>query len=166
MATEQRQFNETTVEELKAKLAEFEGPKIYGGTGNCVIEPPFTPEQADECLENTSGFRFMGQRFIPDSYVFSNMVGVYTGGYTGEKESPFTLVISPSGPIRGFPRGLDAMALLGSKRAVYWLDKLNDSAMKTIVFSMERWTRNFRTSVQLTGTETSTGPGFIPSSLF
>ncbi len=35
----ERKFNETTVEELKAKLAEYEGPKIYGGTGNCVLEP-------------------------------------------------------------------------------------------------------------------------------
>ena len=68
----------------------------------------------------------MGQRFIPDSYVFSNMVGAYTGEYKGEyteNETPFTLVISGAGrPIRGFPRGLDAMALLGSERAVYWLD--------------------------------------------
>lgn len=128
----EREFNETTVEELKTKLAEYQGPKIYGGTGNCAIEPPFTPEQADACLENTTGFRFMGQRFIPDSYVFSNLVGVYTGEYKGEytggNDTPFTLVISGAGrPIRGFPRGLDAMALLGSERAVYWLGELNDS---------------------------------------
>jgi len=128
----EREFNETTVEELKIKLAEYQGPKIYGGTGNCAIEPPFTPEQADECLKNTTGFRFMGQRFIPDSYVFSNMVGAYTGEYKGEytggNETPFTMVISGAGrPIRGFPRGLDAMALLGSGRAVYWLGELKDS---------------------------------------
>ena len=126
-----REFKNTTIEELKVKLAEFPGPKIYGGTGRCVVEPPFTPEQADECLENTTGFRFMGQRFIPDSYVFSNLVGVYTGKYTGEStenEKPFTLVISGNGEaVRGFPRGLDTMALLGSERAVYWLNELNDS---------------------------------------
>lgn len=123
-----RDFNETTVKELKSKLAEFGGPKIYGGTGNCVLVPPFTPDQADQCLENTSGFRFMGQRFIPDSYIFSNLVEPYTGKYVGEKESPFTLVISQNRPIRGFPRGLDTMAFLGSERAVYWLDELNDSS--------------------------------------
>jgi hypothetical protein len=150
----ERKFNETTVEELKAKLAEYEGPKIYGGTGNCVLEPPFTPEKADECLKNTSGFRFMGQRFIPDSYLFSNVVGVYTGGYTGKKENPFTLVISEAGPIRGFPRGLDAMALLGSKRAVYWLNELNDASYENYSvqygkmdsefsnFSAADWNRN------------------------
>jgi hypothetical protein len=156
-----REFNETTIEELKVKLAEYEGPKIYGGTGNCVLEPPFTSEQADECLENTTGFRFMGQRFIPDSYVFSNLVGAYTGEYTGtgeyagENKTPFTFVISGAGrPIRGFPRGLDAMALLGSKRAVYWLDELNDSSYENYSarygeldsefsnFSAADWNRN------------------------
>jgi len=152
---EEREFNETTMEEMKTVLAEYQGPKIYGGTGNCVLEPPFTPEQADECLENTTGFRFMGQRFIPDSYVFSNMVGAYTGEYQGEKEEPFTLVISGAGrPIRGFPRGLDAMALLGSERAVYWLGELNDSSYENYSarygeldsefsnFSAADWNRN------------------------
>lgn len=151
---QKREFNETMVEGLKVKLAEYPGPKIYGGTGNCVLEPPFTPEQADECLENTMGFRFMGQRFIPDSYVFSNLVGVYTGEYT-ENETPFTLVISGDGrPIRGFPRGLDAMALLGSERAVYWLAELNDSSYENYSiqygkmdsefsnFSAADWNRN------------------------
>ncbi|KKH94128.1 hypothetical protein EO95_02585 [Methanosarcina sp. 1.H.T.1A.1] len=152
---EEREFNETAVEELKTVLAENQGPKIYGGTGNCVLEPPFTPEQADECLENTTGFRFMGQRFIPDSYMFSNLVGAYTGEYQGEREEPFTFVISGSGrPIRGFPRGLDAMALLGSERAVYWLDELNDSSYENYSvrygeldsefsnFSAAEWNRN------------------------
>lgn len=154
-SNEEREFNETTIEEMKTVLAEHQGPKIYGGTGNCVLQPPFTPEQADECLKNTTGFRFMGQRFIPDSYMFSNMVGAYTGEYQGEKEKPFTLVISGAGrPIRGFPRGLDAMALMGSERAVYWLDELNDSsyenysvqyaAMDTEFsnFSAADWNRN------------------------
>ena len=100
----------------------------------------------------------MGQRFIPDSYVFSNLVGAYTGGYKGqynENESPFTLVISRAGvPVRGFPRGLDAMALLGSERAVYWLDELNDSSYENYStqygkldsefsnFSAAEWNRN------------------------
>ncbi len=152
---EEREFNETAVEDLKAALAENQGPQIYGGTGNCVLGPPFTPEQADECLENTTGFRFMGQRFIPDSYMFSNLVGAYTGEYQGEADAPFTLVISGAGrPIRGFPRGLDAMALLGSGRAVYWLDELNDSSYENYSvrygelnsefsnFSTADWNRN------------------------
>ena len=146
----EREFNETVIEELKSILADNQGPKIYGGTGNCVLEPPFTPEQADACLENTTGFRFMGQRFIPDSYMFSNLVGAYTGEYQGERETPFTFVISGAGrPIRGFPRGLDAMALLGSERAVYWLDELNDSSYEnySVQYSgLDSEFSNFRTA--------------------
>jgi hypothetical protein len=63
-------------------------------------------------------------------------------------------VISEAGPIRGFPRGLDAMALLGSKRAVYWLNELNDSSYENYSvqygkmesefsnFSAADWNRN------------------------
>ncbi|HDR72832.1 MAG TPA: DUF3160 domain-containing protein [Methanoculleus sp.] len=97
---------------LKAELAAYRAPQIYGGTGNCQIPPPYSPEQADRCLESTQGFRLMGQRFIPDSYMFSRLVGPYTGAYSGAGQ-PFTLV----GGIRGFPMGLDVMALLGSERA-------------------------------------------------
>ena len=138
-----RQFDKTMVEELKVKLAEYQDPKIYGGTGNCVLVPPLTPEQADECLESTGGFRFMGQRFIPDSYVFLNMVGVYTGEYTGGIKTPFTLVIWRAGPIRGFPRGLDEMALLGSKKAVYWLNELNDSSYENYSVQYEKMESEF-----------------------
>ncbi|HUU29416.1 MAG TPA: DUF3160 domain-containing protein [archaeon] len=46
----------------------------------------------------TKGFRFMGQRFIPDSYVMGRLVHPYVLG-------------------RLFPRGLDVMAVLGSQTA-------------------------------------------------
>jgi hypothetical protein len=121
-------LTEENIGKIKAKLAEYMPPKIFGGTGDCGITPPFTPEEADECLEKTKGFRLMGQRFIPDSYIFSNLVGSYTGLYLGDRDSrPFTLVMSAAGPIRGFPRGLDLMALLGSKRAKMILKELGDS---------------------------------------
>jgi len=119
-------LNSESTGRLKAKLAEFRAPKIYGGTGNCEILPPYSPEQADECLENTKGLRLMGQRFVPDSYVFSNLVGPYTKFFTGEGE-PFTLVESALGPIRGFPRGLDIMAILGSQRAMAILEASGDT---------------------------------------
>ncbi len=114
-----------------------------------------TAEQADELLEDTKGFRFMGQRFIPDSYIFSRLTGPYTKEYTGNQEQlPFTYIDSEFGNNRGFPRGLDAMALLGSERAVYWLDELNDSSYKNYSiqynkldsefsnFSVADWNRN------------------------
>jgi hypothetical protein len=114
-------LDSVTVDSLKARLAEYRSPRIYGGTGNCSIPPPYTPEQADQCLEDTKGMRLMGQRFVPDSYVFSNLVGPYTGDFTGSGE-PFTLV----GTIRGFPRGLDIMAMLGSQRAAALLEEAGD----------------------------------------
>ena len=111
-----------TVGKLKAELAEYRAPKIYGGTGDCVILPPFTPEQADECLEATKGFRLMGQRFIPDSYMFSRLVSPYVGMYAGSG-NPFTMCMAA----RCFPRGLDVMALLGSKRAKELLIEMGDT---------------------------------------
>jgi hypothetical protein len=112
---------------LKATLAEERPPRIFGGTGidspACMIEPPFTPEQADECLAATAGLRFMGQRFVPDSYIFQKLVIPNVGGFTGEGD-PFTW--GPYG--RHFPRGLDVMAVLGSVRADEILDALEDSS--------------------------------------
>ena len=121
-------LTEENVGKLKAKLAEYQSPKIYGGTGNCKIWPPFTPEQADECLGNTKGFRLMGQRFVPDSYMFSNMVSPYVGQYSGQNcDKAFTCEITEGGPARVFPRGLDIMSLLGSQRAKELLEKLGDT---------------------------------------
>ncbi|MEA3254344.1 MAG: DUF3160 domain-containing protein [Candidatus Altiarchaeota archaeon] len=119
-------LTEENVGRLKAKLAEYRTPEIYGGTGDCVIWPPFTPEQADECLEATQGFRLMGQRFIPDSYMFSNLVSPYVGMYSGSNE-PFTMCMTEGGPARCFPRGLDIMALLGSTRARELLEEYGDT---------------------------------------
>lgn len=149
-------LNDESLGKIKAKIAEYSSPKIYGGTGNCNLFPPFSADQADQCLENTKGFRLMGQRFIPDSYMFSNLVGTYTGEYMGEGDAkPFTLVYSGAGrPIRGFPRGLDVMYIIGSDRAKYHLDSMNDSNYKDYdtqvallkkefdSFSLEDWNRN------------------------
>ncbi|OPY26665.1 MAG: hypothetical protein A4E28_02370 [Methanocella sp. PtaU1.Bin125] len=56
----------------------------------------------------TKGFRFMGQRFIPDSYMFQNLVHDKVYG-------------------RMFPAGLDVMAVLGSKRAYDILDGMGET---------------------------------------
>ncbi|WP_187151945.1 DUF3160 domain-containing protein [Methanosarcina siciliae] len=152
---ESRDFNTTKIGELKVELAGYRSPEIYGGTGSGTHELILTAEQADELLEDTKGFRFMGQRFIPDSYMFSRLTGPYTNEYTGNQEGlPFTYISSSYGNNRGFPRGLDTMALLGSERAVYWLDELNDSSYENYSlrygeldsefsnFSTADWNRN------------------------
>lgn len=105
--------DEETFQEVRAALVQMRKPRIYGGTGNIDLPPNYTKEDIDEALAKTQGMRFMGQRFIPDSYWFQNLVNLnYTG--TGQ---PFTWVMSATGPMRGFPRGLDVMSVLGSERA-------------------------------------------------
>jgi hypothetical protein len=53
----------------------------------------------------TKGFRFMGQRFIPDSYMFTELVDPKVGG-------------------RLFPKGLDVFSVMGSQRAFEILEKV------------------------------------------
>ncbi|NWH03519.1 DUF3160 domain-containing protein [Desulfobacter latus] len=77
----------------------------------------------------TLGFRFMGQRFTPDSYIFQNLVYPKVMLYTGNSR-PFTWVMSRRGPIRGFPRGLDIMAVLGSVHAENIIKKEGDNEYK------------------------------------
>jgi len=142
---------------LKAELAQMRNPQIYGGSGVCVIYPPVTKEKLYECLSNTKGMRFMGQRFVPDSYMFQNLVFPAAGMYIGDDE-PFTMGMTAIGPSRCFPRGLDAMAVLGSERAYEILDaegdteyqgentsydkQLNELKEEFAAFSEEDWNRN------------------------
>jgi hypothetical protein len=65
----------------------------------------------------------MGQRFIPDSYMFQNLVTPSTGQYTGDG-APFTYWNGE----RVMPRSLDIMTILGSTRARENLDTEGDSA--------------------------------------
>ena len=118
--------DESKMLELKAELAQMRNPEIYGGSGVCVIYPPVTKERLYECLAKTKGMRFMGQRFVPDSYMFQNLVSPAVGMYVG-KGSPFTMKMTPLGPARCFPRGLDVMAVLSSDRAYEILKREGDT---------------------------------------
>ncbi|MCB1189663.1 MAG: DUF3160 domain-containing protein [Leptospiraceae bacterium] len=63
--------------------------------------------------EKQAGFRFMGQRFIPDSHIFTML----TSPRVGSDEQP-----------RNFPKGLDVMSILGSNQA----EKLLEDEFKTV----------------------------------
>jgi len=119
-------IDEAKILELKAELARMRNPEIYGGSGVCVIYPPITREKLYECLANTKGLRFMGQRFVPDSYMFQNLVTPAVGVYVGTG-NPFTMKMTQLGPARCFPRGLDVMAVLGSDRAYDILKREGDT---------------------------------------
>ncbi|MFO7948400.1 MAG: DUF3160 domain-containing protein [Armatimonadota bacterium] len=121
--------DDETLLQIREKLALQRKPKIYGGTGMIEVQPPLTPEQLSEALGTTQGMRFMGQRFIPDSYMMGELVAPTVSSYLGEG-SPFTVVDTAAGRVRGFPRGLDVMSILGSDRAADVLEKLGDTDYK------------------------------------
>ena len=118
--------DEARLLELKAELAQMRNPEIYGGSGICEIFPTVTKQKLYECLAKTKGMRFMGQRFVPDSYMFQNLVSPAVGMYVGDGE-PFTMKMTQLGPARCFPRGLDVMAVLGSDRAYEILKREGDT---------------------------------------
>jgi len=93
---------------------------------------------------STKGFRFMGQRFIPDSYMFQQLVfGVKNLSYEGNKR-PFTMEIIPyAGAVRAFPRGLDILAVLGSKRALEVLEEEGDAEYKYYYEQMNKLREEF-----------------------
>ena len=79
-------FDSEKLTALKSELERYENPKIYGGIGEII---PAGSETESKTLEATKGFRFMGQRYIPDSYILQKLN----------------------------PPALNIMDLLGSKRA-------------------------------------------------
>jgi hypothetical protein len=111
--------DEAQLSNLIATLETLRSPRILGG-------PLFDRELA-ELGGLPLQFRFMGQRFLPDSAIFQGLVYSEVGLYQVNGEPPFTLVESAVGPIRGFPRGLDVAAVLGSQRALAILEEEGDT---------------------------------------
>jgi hypothetical protein len=79
---------------------------------------------ADEEEESaTKGMRFMGQRFVPDAYVFRQLI--YRNVSTPENR-------------RGLPMGLDLLAAMGSERAYAVLDELGETQYARYPEQMEK----------------------------
>ncbi len=115
--------------ELKADLARHSPPAIYSGTGQmAVFNPSGGPEELVKALDKSQGFRLMGQRFVPDSYILGKMVYPTIGD--GTRADVFTAGKTGGGSNRNFPRGLDVMAVLGSARARAITRELGDDAYK------------------------------------
>ncbi|MHC4540522.1 MAG: DUF3160 domain-containing protein [Planctomycetota bacterium] len=115
--------------ELRKDLAMQPSPRIYGGTGNIQLTGPITTESLNETLDRTRGMRLLGARFVPDSYIFQNLVFPQVGSYRGgRRERPFTAGSDGSGGLcRAYVRGLDLMALLGSNEALKILTEEGDT---------------------------------------
>jgi len=106
--------------EFRKGLALLRPPEIYSGTGEAVA-PIENEEGLNKVLEDTKGLRFMGQRYIPDSFIMGRLVYPTIG--EGKDEGCFTYWDGS----RVFPRGLDVMAVFGSARARAILDSEGDS---------------------------------------
>ncbi|MBK8986859.1 MAG: DUF3160 domain-containing protein [Chloroflexi bacterium] len=68
--------------------------------------------ETDDVEEVTKGFRFMGQRFVPDAYIFRELIW----RNVGTTDEP-----------RQLPNGLDVMAAMGSDRAYTILESLGET---------------------------------------
>jgi len=130
--------------ELRKRLAAMRPPEIYSGTGNLAGPPANIASENDlaKALVATKGLRLMGQRYIPDSYMMGQLVYPTVGLFTGAG-TPFTLVQSQGGPIRGFPRGLDVLAVLGSDRARAILKDLGDDQYRKYDATLARLREKF-----------------------
>jgi hypothetical protein len=130
---------EERLSDFIARALKLQPPRILSGTA--FVED-------GEFISTTKGFRFMGQRFIPDSYMFQELVYGRKGDkvilkYTG-KGKPFTMEVIPAGgTVRAFPRGLDVMAVLGSERALAILEQEGDTEYTDYYDQLNRLKQEF-----------------------
>ena len=82
----------------------------------------------DDETKATKGLRFMGQRFVPDAYIFRQLI--YRNVGTADHR-------------RGLPKGLDVFAAMGSERAYQILDQMGETGYANYpeqMDKMRKWT--------------------------
>ena len=77
----------------------------------------------DDETQTTKGLRFMGQRFVPDAYIFRQLIYRNVGTIDHR---------------RGLPKGLDLMAAMGSQRAYQHLEEMGDTGYENYPQQMEK----------------------------
>jgi len=87
------------------------------------LEPGVTPRDA------LTGWRFIPQRYTPDAAAFQQLVYDRVTVYQGQK-TPFSMAIIDGKPVKGFPLGLELMALLGSETAAHRLSAADEQNYK------------------------------------
>jgi hypothetical protein len=87
----------------------------------------------EDKAQATQGFRFMGQRFTLDAYVFGQLIWRNVG---------------VMGKERWLPKGLDVMAAMGSKEAYAILDQMGETAYANYPQRMDK-VRNEISALQL-----------------
>ena len=73
--------------------------------------------------KTTKGMRFMGQRFVPDAYIFRQLIYRNVGTASNR---------------RGLPKGLDIPAAMGSERAYQILEDLGETSYENYPQQMEK----------------------------
>ncbi len=140
------------------ELSKLSPPKIFSGTGGAGLDIKSEEEhrytsfkQLDNILNHTMGFRFMGQRYIPDSYILGQLVSPGAGSIPRKIPERFTVVYIeddrvPGGyySIRGFPRGLDVFSVFGSKRAEEILKAKKDDEYPKYYEQLEKLRNEFK----------------------
>src|SRR5262249_49422825 len=87
------------------------------------------PEALLQRMDSSRGFRLFGKSFLPDAYALGKLVHPAVGPAT--TKGMFTYVkTAAGGGVRGVPRGLDLLALLGSPRARELLAEEHDDAYR------------------------------------
>jgi len=87
-------------------------------------------QASDDEEQLTKGFRYMGQRFVPDAYIFRQLIYRNVG---------------VDGKARMLPMGLDIMAAMGSERAYTLLDEMGETAYERYpeqMLKMQQWVRD------------------------
>jgi hypothetical protein len=129
---------------FQTETAKLQGPKILS---DVVTLPAVDSISKENLLASTKGLRFMGQRFVPDAYIFNNLT---QGDEAPDKETGQKL---PS-----MTTAMMVMSVMGSKKADVlvneWVQK-NDPKSDKVVdknlnkmetefgkFDTKTWTQN------------------------
>ncbi|MBE0697639.1 MAG: DUF3160 domain-containing protein, partial [Anaerolineaceae bacterium] len=80
-------------------------------------------QDTDDETEQTKGLRLMGQRFVPDAYIFRQLI--YRNVGTRDNR-------------RGLPMGMDLMAAMGSERAYQILETSGQTAYENYPQQMQK----------------------------
>lgn len=90
-------------------------------------------EEGTETKDVLTGWRLMPSRYSPDSAAFQQLVYDQVGAYINDCsdcQPPFGLTVIEGKPVKGFPTGLELMALLGSSDAHQALQKMRQNRFK------------------------------------
>jgi hypothetical protein len=127
--------DESKIAAVREKMNELRAPKILSGVARAAGD-------TEDREKNERSFRVMGQRYIPDSYAFQQLVWAYVGEESNKRDSPM---------------GLDIMTVLGSDQA-YGIAKKD--------FGQDRY-KNWEEQIKkLTGEFAGRDPDLWPTNLY